>query len=162
MKTFRISRRHDQLRSAQKRVGATAAEFSIISMVFLTAVLGMLELSVAVFQYHVVSHAARQGARLAMVRGELATRLGKWDPQALGNTHSALLSANDPISNAIRPYVSGITPEHTTVTISWPDATNDLESQVQVQIVTIHQPFITFLFSSNWTLTGRSTMPIAH
>lgn len=162
MKTLRSDRKHSQLHLTQNRAGATAAEFSLIAMVFLTAVFGMLELSVAVFQYHVVSQAARHGTRLAMVRGELATRLGKWDPQALGNTHSALLSADDPISNAIRPYAIGITPEQTTVTISWPDATNKLESQVQVQIVTIHQPFVTFLFSSDWTLTASSTMPIAH
>ena len=162
METIRPHRRHCQLRSTQARGGVTSVEFSIVAMVFLTAVFGMLELSIAVFQYHVVSQAARHGARLAIVRGELATALGKWDPVVLGNTHSALLSANDPISNLIRPYTSGITPNQTTVTVTWPDATNKLESLVQVEVVTVHQPFVTFLFSSSWTLTGRSTMPIAH
>ena len=162
MKTVESDRSHCQLRSAQERVGVTSVEFSLVAMVFLTAVFGMLELSIAVFQYHAVSQAARHGARLAIVRGELATALGKWDPSVLGNTHSALLSADDPISNLIRPYTAGISPDQTTVTITWPDATNKLESLVQVQVVTVHQPFVTFLFSSSWTLTGRSTMPIAH
>ena len=162
MKTFRSDRRHCQLRLTQKRIGVTSVEFSFVAMVFLTVVFGMLELSIAVFQYHVVSQAARHGARLAIVRGELASALGKWDPRILGNTHSALLSANDPISNLVRPFAAGISPPRTTVTITWPDATNKLESLVQVEVVTVHQPFVTFLFSSSWTLTGRSTMPIAH
>ena len=162
MKILESAPCHSQRRSTQERVGVTSVEFSLVAMVFLTAVFGMLELSIAVFHYHGVSQAARHGARLAIVRGELATTLGKWDPSVLGNTHSALLSANDPVSNLIRPYAVGIKPADTTVTITWPDATNKLESLVQVQVVTVHQPFVTFLFSSNWTLTGRSTMPIAH
>ena len=142
MNTVRSDAGHCEPRNLQSRTGVTSVELSLVAMVFLTAVFGMLELSVAVFQYHGVSQAARHGARLAIVRGELAARLGKWNPQALGNTHSALLSANDPISNGVRPFAAGITPDQTTVTIEWPDATNKLESQVRVEVVTTHRRII--------------------
>jgi hypothetical protein len=141
--------------------GVTTVELSIVMMVFLTIVFGMLELSVAVFQYHVVSQAARHGARLASVRGELAGLVGEWNP-AMGNPHVVSLSADDPVANAIRPYMAGIIPSLTTVALSWPDGTNELESPVQFEVQTVHQPFVTFLFTSSWTLTARSTMPVNH
>ncbi len=145
----------------QRSSGVTTVELSIVMMVFLTTVFGMLELSVAVFQYHVVSQAARHGARLASVRGELADVLGEWNP-SMGNPYSVLLSANDPVANAVRQYTTGIVPAQTTIRLSWPDGDNSVDSPVQFEVQTVHQPFLTILFTSNWTLTGRSTMPINH
>ncbi len=162
MKALRSDTRHRQSSSTQEREGVTTVEFAIITMVFLTVVFGMVEMSLVIFRYHIVSHAARQGARLAIVRGELTTQQRRWDPQVLGSTHTALLSANDPISNALRPSTGGVIPEQTTVTIAWPDTTNKLGSPVQVEVATTFRPFVTFLFSAEWNLNARSTMLIEH
>ncbi len=45
------------------RRGASMVEAAIILPVFLTLILGMLDLSLGVFRHHVVSQAARQGVR---------------------------------------------------------------------------------------------------
>ena len=145
-----------------RRRGATSAEMALVIMVFLTLVFGMLELAIAIFQYHVVSQTARHGARLAIVRGEMAQPLGEWDPSVLGNPYTATLSDNAAIPNAVRQYSSGIDPQQSTVRVAWPDGNHELESPVQVRVTTVHQPFVTFLFTSNWTFVGQSTMPIAH
>ncbi len=55
-----------------RRRGASMVEAAIILPVFLTLILGMLDLSTGVFRHQLVSQAARQGVRRAIVHGKLA------------------------------------------------------------------------------------------
>lgn len=140
--------------------GATAVETAIVLAVFLVLVFGMLELGIAVFRYHVVSQGARQGARQAIVRGELAPpELSEWGPAEYGPQFG---SADDEIAVAIRPYLTGLDLDRTTIQLSWPDGNTRIGSRVRVTVNTTHEPFVTFLFTTGWTLTGDSTMRIAH
>lgn len=144
------------------RSGATTVEMGLTIMVFLVLIAGFLELSIAIFHFHIVSQAARQGARQAIVRGEMAAPLGVWDPSALGNPYSVGLSENSAIPNALRNYTVGLDESQTTIRIAWPDGDNKLESHVEYRVSTVHQPFVTFLFTSSWTFVGESTMIINH
>lgn len=144
------------------RKGVTTVEFSLVIMVFLMLVLGMLELSIAVFQLNVVSQAARQGARQGIVRGRTANVLGVWDPGVMGDPYTATLSDNSAIPNLLRNYTPGLFENQTTISISWPDGNNDIDSHIRYRVSTVHQPFVTLLFTSNWTFVGESTMPIHH
>ena len=54
------------------RRGQAMVEFSLVFIVFLMLMVGLFELGRAVWIYTTVAHAARQGARYAMVNGSLA------------------------------------------------------------------------------------------
>ncbi len=164
MRCFRTRRSDPEAAHAQpNRRGVTTVETAFVIMVFLTIIFGMLELSIAIFRYHVVSQGARQGARLAIVRGEFATPLGQWDPAVLGSPHTVAADHNtDVVALAVRRYLTGVDTAQTTLSVTWLAGNNDLHSPVRFRVSTTHQPFVTFLFTSNWTLVGESTMPIAH
>jgi Flp pilus assembly protein TadG len=153
------NRRKKGAGKARHRRGATMVEFAIIIIVFLTLVLGMLDLGLAVFRSHVVSYAARQGARQAIVHGEFADKLGPWGPTTFTGTGAT----DNPISDAVEPYLVGIDPADVVVKAEWIDGGNKLEQRVRIDVTTTYSPTITFVFGNpTWTLTGSSTMPIAH
>ena len=157
---------------ATNRRGAVAVETAIIAMLFLTLVLGMLELSIAVFRYNLVSQGARQAARLAIVRGELAqlktgsgeswAPWGPWGPA----TYTGLASSSDPIALAIKPYLTGLDLDNTTIKIEWLDGSLQTQDRVRVTIDTSHEVFLPFvaviLGGSTFALSGDSTMQITH
>lgn len=175
---LRSTKRPRLLREARKvpaqiHRGAVAVELALITPVFLLALFGLLELSITVFQYHIVSEAARQGARHAIVRGAFAgPELTEWGPPADDPDNSLpaaerllIVKATDDheVAELLQPYLAGLlNQDATTISLNWPDGTNKIESPVRVTVTTSHQPFLTFLFSSGWTLTGESTMQIAH
>ncbi len=149
-----------QPKSNQRR-GAAALETAVIYLVFLTMLLGFLDLSLAVFRSHVCAQAARQGARMAIVRGALAPpELAEWGPA----TYNSVANSGDAIAAAIQPFLDDVVDlGATTITIEWLDGNTDLESRVRVNISTLYSPFLTFVFGNpTWTLSGVSTMPIAH
>jgi Flp pilus assembly protein TadG len=49
--------------------GATLVETAISLLLFFMFIMGIMEVSLALYSYHVVSDAAREGTRYAMVRG---------------------------------------------------------------------------------------------
>ena len=72
---------------AGKRRGASLEEAVILIMVFLTIILGMIDLGMGVFRSNLVSQLARQGARMAIVHGSKAPsgwQGGPWGPSAYG------------------------------------------------------------------------------
>ena len=147
-------------RATGVRRGVTMVESALMMLAFLIAVLGMIEVGMAVFRHHVVGQAARQGARLAMVRGELAPpELPAWGPA----TYTGAASSSDAIPTAIRPYLAGLDVASTNIRMEWLDGDTEVGSRVRVVISTPHRPFITYpLGGSGWTLNGSSTMHIAH
>ncbi len=56
-------------RGAAEEDGATLVELAISFSVFAAALLGILQMSLALYAYHFVSDAAREASRWAMVRG---------------------------------------------------------------------------------------------
>ncbi|MCH8042664.1 MAG: pilus assembly protein [Planctomycetes bacterium] len=148
---------------AKNRRGAVAVETAIIALVFLTLVLGMLELSIAVFRYNIVSQGARQAARLAIVRGELAPpKLDEWGPA----TYTSGANSGNAVTETIKPYLTGLDLDNTTITIEWLDGSTKLQDRVHVTIVTSHEVFLPFvanmLSSSTFALRADSTMQITH
>ena len=146
------------------RRGVVAVETAVIAMLFLTLVLGMLELSIAVFRYNIVSQGARQAARLAIVRGELAPpKLDEWGPA----TYTGGANSGNAVSEAIKPYLTGLDLDNTRITIEWLDGSTRIQDRVHVTIVTSHEVFLPFVANlltsgSTFALRGDSTMQITH
>lgn len=67
--TYNNSASAKTLPRGDRRSGQAMVEFSLVFVTFLMLMVGLFELGRVVWIYTTVAHAARQGARYAMVRG---------------------------------------------------------------------------------------------
>lgn len=145
------------------RGGATLLEAAITLLVFLILVLGAIDLGIAIFRTTVLSQAARQGARQAIVHGNLAKpgwKGGPWGPATYGPVAA---TDSDPKAQAVAPYLGGMDPGDVQVTYTWIDGSNLTEKRVRVTVTTTWSPLTLFIFGHlSLDLRGSSTMPIAH
>lgn len=128
------------------RRGAQMVEFALTFLIFLVLVVGIFEGGRLVWTYTTLSHAVRQGSRLAVVHGER-------NP----------LADNDPIRDAVRAQAIGLPASDVTVDTVWSDADKAGGSVVTVTasypIVFVASPLV---FGSNGlTLTARSRATVA-
>jgi Flp pilus assembly protein TadG len=147
----------------RKRRGTSLVETALVMVVFLTLILGTLDLGLGVFRNNTLSQAARQLARQAVVHGSLSQEVTTpWGPSTYGP-----VAANDTgaIATALQPYLVGMDPANVTVTVTWLDGGNapDQDQRVRVTLSVPYQPMMTFIFGNpTYTLTATSTMYIAH
>jgi len=138
---------------------------AIILPVFLILTMGMLDLGVAVFRYHVVANAARHGARRAIVHGELANVLGSWGPNTIDVAASAegIPVVDGSNSEGIQPLLVGCDLPKSRIRVEWLDGSNAFQEQVRVTVTSPYRPIMLFIFSdAEYTLSASSTMRIAH
>lgn len=157
--------RHQRSRRRHlKRRGAAVTELAIVLMVFLILTMGMLDLGVGVFRYHILSQAARHVARRAIVHGELANVLGTWGPATIDVPASANgVPVVDGAMDGVSPLLIGCDPDKTRIQAEWIDGNNALDSSVKVTVTSEYTPIMLFIFPSNTiTLSASSTMHIAH
>lgn len=158
-----------RLRQRDRR-GATVLEMALWLGLFLLITLGMLDLGLGVFRYHIVSQAARLGARRAIVHGELATALGVWGPTAINTTGDdqstpiMIDSPEDPpLAVGLGDLLVTCDRENTTVDVEWPSGSNAFGEPVRVTVTTPHTPVFAWIFPGGTiNLTASSTMAIAH
>jgi Flp pilus assembly protein TadG len=151
-------------RPRRKRRGATVLEMSIILMVFLVLTMGMLDLGVGVFRYHILAQATRYVARRAIVHGDMATALGTWGPTTIDVTASTNgVPAIDGTKDGVRPMLVGCDLPQTHVRIQWTKGTNSFDSPVQVTVTAPYHPIMLFIFPNKTiTLTASTKMQVAH
>jgi len=155
----RYWRRRYRWPQGQCRRGATAVEMGFVLIVFLTLVLGMLDLGMAVFRYHVLAEVARVGARQAIVHGEMASELGPWGPAS----YEGPAAGSHTVSETLQSSLPGLDLSGITLKAEWLDGNNLLEDRVRVTASMPYTPLMGFIFGSNTIpLAGSSTMPIAH
>ena len=152
---------------SRRRRGASLVEMAIVLIVFITLVLGMLDLGIAVFRKHLLAQAARQGVRQAIVHGKDANafgaNMGVWGPAAWSGT--ADNSVGHPVVSVIQPMLAGMDPSTVAVQIEWLDGGNNVmvDDRVRVSVSTDYQPMMTFIFGNpTFPLQATSTMHIAH
>lgn len=85
------------------RRGATLVEFALFFLLFLVVAVALMELGRAMWTYTTVAHAARQGARYALIRGSL-------NPIADGDTT---------VEQVVKNNAVGLEPAEITVSTSW-------------------------------------------
>ncbi|MCI0456602.1 MAG: pilus assembly protein [Gemmataceae bacterium] len=146
-----------QLRPVRRR-GATLVEGAIVLSAFLLLILGVIDLGMGVLRYHVVAQAARAGARQAIVHGNQTPRAtSSWGPSTITVKGD---DTSSEVSNAIRPYLTGLNPANVDIKVEWPAGTNDMDAPVRVTVTTSHQPMLLFDIAAI-PLTASSTMRIA-
>ena len=141
------------------RRGAATTETAVVLVVVLLLTVGVFDLGMGIFRNNLLSQGARQGARLAVVHGKLATQLGAWGP----DTYRWTGDSSDPIANEMRPYLAGLDPSLVDITVEWLDGSNEIGRRVRVTMSTRYQPFLTIVFgNTTYTLIASSTLRITH
>lgn len=69
--TERHARRHDSASRRHRRRGATLIEFALFFLLFLVTAVALMEMGRGVWTFTTIAHAARAGARYAVIHGEL-------------------------------------------------------------------------------------------
>ena len=138
------------------RRGASLVEAAIILSILLTLIFGMIDLGLGVMQFNMISHAAREGVRQAMVNGQYSLKpwpAGTW----------AASNSGQPAVAAISPQLIGCDLARTNISVSWVDGSNAIDKRVRVAIDTRYQPFMTSLFGTGeLRLEAVSTSRFAH
>ncbi len=143
------------------RKGATTLETALALSVFVTLILGMVDLGYGVFRQHVLAHSTRQLARQAIVHGALAERMAVWGPDPI----SIRASQADEISASITSSLVGWNLEEVEIEMEWIDAGNDARQghRIRVAMTAPYRPMMTFIFGNpSIQLSATSTMSIAH
>lgn len=136
--------RKSEIRDRHQR-GSTLLEFGLILPVFLLLTVGIVDLGRGIWAYNTLAHAAREGARYAMVRGETSQH-----PASSGE-----------VKEVVRSRSLGLDPQKVVVTTSWePD--NKPGSTVQVQVQYNFQPVTPLFPSEPIVLSSTSRMVIAY
>ena len=124
--------------------GAQAlVEFAIVLPVLLLAILGLLDLARAVAQENTLAFAAREGTRYAIVHGSLSEAP---IPYCVSCTNATLTSV---VTNA------AIGVPNISVTVGYPDGSNDRERRVSVDATA---PFVPL--PSQYLLNGALTVTL--
>lgn len=148
-------------RTPAGRRGAVLVEAAISIPIFLTVVLGLIELSLVVMINHRVAEATRHLSRVAAVHGSLANRLGEWGPGTMTGSGS---DSSAP-AVALRNRLPGLDPARVTYTIEWIDGDNDIRNDDRIRVTAgmTYRPMFTSLFgSAARTIESVSTIPVAH
>jgi Flp pilus assembly protein TadG len=95
--------------------GSASIEFAASAIVFFMTLIGLMKLCLAVYTFHFVSEAAREGARYAMVRGSSCSGFGSACPasktdiqnyvQAL--SYPGISSAAETVTTTYAAYPTG-------------------------------------------------------
>ncbi|HVL12696.1 MAG TPA: TadE/TadG family type IV pilus assembly protein [Gemmata sp.] len=134
----------------KKRTGAILIESALVYPVLFMLVFGIVLLGMSVFRYQQVAHAAREGARYAIVRGARYSE----------ETNLTAATAADIFANGIQPYVAGMNPPNLTYAVSWNADNKQTSSQVmtvngEAKIVTIaNKVSVTVTYTWNTGLFG--------
>jgi Flp pilus assembly protein TadG len=142
----------------RRRNAVTTLEAAIVLSAFMTLVLGLVELGICVFRYHLVAAGAREGARLGIVSGEYSA--SPWGPATIGP-----IDGNDPqpLAQAVMSMLVGVDPSTVAILAEWLDGDNQVDHRLRIT-VTIQSPlaFTSLLGIDSLTLTSQTTMQITH
>ena len=106
----------------RRRRGATIVEMALICTVFFAIFIGIVEMGRVAWAREVITAAAREGARYAIVHGA-----GSGNPSGPGQNDAA-------VERRVRQHCYGLQAEAVTVASSWPLGRNDNSSTVKIEV----------------------------
>lgn len=147
--------------------GSTQVEYALVFLLFMTMILGTIDFARALYTYHFLSNAAREGTRWAAVNGATCNN----DSSCNGGGYMNNGPANQAdistyIKNNLTPL--GIDTSKLTVTASWPGTgsgcttANSPGCPVQVQVSYNFSFFSPLVYKNGLTLSSSSEMTISH
>jgi len=158
-----VAQNNPKRHRASSEDGSTVVETALSTIALFTLVIGIIEISLALYTYHFTSEAAREGTRYAIVRGSSCNSSNSACP--------APALAPD-VQNYVRELrYPGINPAAITVTTTWPVTgtsctpssmpCNNPGNLVEVTVQYLFPLSIPFVPSSNLNMTSTSEMVIS-
>ena len=118
------------------RHGTTTVESAVVLGTVLLLFFTILDLGLAVCQYNVLAAAAGAVARTAIVHGSAASpQLTSWGPAQWTGT----AADSSQIATSAVPFIAPMAPQDVTITVTWPDGSNQAGNRVSVQLGYNHQ-----------------------
>jgi Flp pilus assembly protein TadG len=129
--------------------GSSLIEFSFIAFMFIIVLLGVVEMGRMVLVYTTLANAARAGARYAIVHGADQTV----SPSGPGNPCTCTQ-----VQTVVKNFASAglVNTGLLTITVSYPDNSNNAGSRVTVSVSYPYDPLVKF-FNSLLNQTMGST-----
>lgn len=160
-RSHRFPGQYSQQRGPRGEHGYALVEAALSLVLLLTLVFGIMEVSMALYTYHFISDAAREGTRYAIVRGSACNSFPTACPASATNIQDYVRTLGFP----------GVDPNKMTVNTAWPTTgtsctpsstpCNNPGNLVQVTI-NYQLPFaLAFVRVSTLTLTSTSQMVIS-
>lgn len=147
--------------------GGAVVEFMIVAAVTLTVLFGLIAFGQAVYAYNLVSEAAREGSRFAMVRGSTCSG---WDSACPASAADVQSYVQGILSQEmyVNPTAGG--PWSVTVNTTWPAGTSGCVASgganntpgcpVQVQVQYNFTLGLAFIKQTTMNITSTSQMVI--
>lgn len=149
------------IKCINREEGQSTLETALSAIAVLTLFLGVMEMCLALYTYHFVSEAAREGTRYAMVRGSSCSGFASACPAQASDVQTYVRGLGFP----------GIVPANVTVTTTWPTTgssctpsslpCNNPGNFVQVTVQYRFPLSIPFVSASTLPLTSTSKMAIS-
>ncbi len=136
-------------------------ETAATMLIFLTLVMGILDLGMGVLRHQQLTDAARVVARSAAVHGKFADKLGNWGTAPI----SGNAADGSTLGNLISQRMVNNNFAQVNFTVDWIDAGNSVQDDHRVRVTASvpYRPMITFIFGSpTFTLQTISIVPVAH
>ena len=132
--------------------GQALVEFALVLPVALILLVGLFDLSRAVFVSSTLATASHEGDRYAIVHGALSAL-----PSGPGSLSYTAPDIDTAVEAAVRQYATGVA--GLTVSAQWPDGTNDRGKRVVVTARAPYTPILSDVFLGGGlrvTLSGGS------
>jgi len=134
------------MRQARWKRGATMVEFAMSALVCFGLLFAVMEMASAVYSYHMVCTAAREGVRYAIVHSPT----------------SANPATTDQIQDYAKTYASGLDVSQLTVTATFPADPRLVTQKDAKVVVTYNYPLnIPFISTVTLSLTSTSKMLVS-
>ncbi|QDV66456.1 hypothetical protein Poly24_01420 [Rosistilla carotiformis] len=145
--------------AVSRRRGAYTLEVAITMLIFLGALLAMLEFALVSLRYNALGESARRIARVVIVRGEQATP----EQSVLGPTaYVGTADDSSDIAAAARELLVTMPPEDVDIRVEWLDADTREGDRVSIQLSYLHNPILPGLLGSAKTLSATTVTRIVH
>jgi len=126
-----------------QRRGSVIVESAFCLLTFLIVIFAIMDFGRAVAAYNILSGAAREGTRYAVVHGK----------------YSGAVATSSDVSNAVKKWALGLNSQSLTTTTTWlPD--NKPGSAVKVQVTYSFKPITPAMPQTAFTLKATSQMVI--
>jgi Flp pilus assembly protein TadG len=144
-------------RTLRAEAGSSIVEFALASIILFALVFGVMAICFALYSYNVVSEAAREATRYAIVRGSACKSFASACPASQGDIQTYVQGLGFPLINInTNPPSPALT-----AAASWPKGNNDPGSPVQVTVTYTFPLGIPFMPSRALTMSSTSQMTIS-
>jgi Flp pilus assembly protein TadG len=141
-------------RTLRPEAGSSIVEFALASTILFALVFGVMAICLALYSYNVVSEAAREATRYAIVRGSSCNSFPDCKIDSPG-LQTYVQGLGFPLININAPSPA------LTAVASWPNGNNNPQNPVQVTVTYTFPLGIPFMPSRMLTMSSTSQMIIS-